>query len=101
MKDDEFSRLSSIIFDYLINLLDNFEQDDVINFDIEEDLIEINTCLGVFIINKHFTAKQIWLSSPLTGPYHFSYVDNCWKSNKNEELISILEKELNYLKDIK
>ncbi|KAJ3095138.1 WD repeat-containing protein 87 [Phlyctochytrium planicorne] len=51
--------------------------------------------VGTFVINKQPPNKQIWLSSPLSGPKRFDYQNGSWISSKNNEILeNILSKEL-------
>lgn len=36
-------------------------------------MINIATHAGTWVINKHNVTKQIWLSSPLSGPSKYNY----------------------------
>ena len=52
---------------------------------------------GVWVINKQSPNKQLWLSSPKSGPmrFHASEADGKWRCTKGEgDLIYILNKEL-------
>lgn len=51
------------------------------------------------MINKQTPNKQIWLSSPLSGPKRFDYdvATNTWYDHRNKEnqtLLQLLQKEL-------
>lgn len=41
---------------------------------IQSGVMNIKTKNGVYVINKQPPNKQIWLSSPLTGPKRYDYV---------------------------
>ncbi|GFO37835.1 frataxin, mitochondrial [Plakobranchus ocellatus] len=40
--------------------------------------IHLGSHEGTFVINKQTPNKQIWLSSPLSGPKRYDYVDGQW-----------------------
>ncbi len=48
---------------------------------------------GVFVINKHDASKQIWLSSPISGAYRFSYENGKWIA-REQELKELVLKEI-------
>ncbi|SSD60351.1 related to Frataxin homolog, mitochondrial [Saccharomycodes ludwigii] len=51
--------------------------------------------LGTYVINKQPPNKQIWLSSPLSGPNRFDYYNNSWVSLRDGSLmIDTLNNEL-------
>ena len=58
--------------------------------------------IGIYVINKQSPNKQIWLSSPISGPARFDLHQNCWiykHTNQslhhllNQEFISFMPKE--------
>ncbi|MES1902212.1 MAG: Mitochondrial matrix iron chaperone [Paramarteilia canceri] len=47
-----------------------------------------------YILNKQRPNRQIWLSSPISGPSRFDFVENRWRSLRdNQFLIDILKNE--------
>ena len=50
-----------------------------------------------YVLNKQTPNKQIWLSSPISGPSRFEYdTSGMWKHYRtNEDLLQLLNKELN------
>ncbi|RYP62181.1 hypothetical protein DL769_007422 [Monosporascus sp. CRB-8-3] len=74
--DAQYHELSD---EYLDNLLHRFEtaQDERDDLDVEYSagVMNINiSALGTYVINKQPPNKQIWLSSPISGPKRFDYV---------------------------
>ena len=51
----------------------------------------------VFVINRHTHNKEVWYSSPISGPCHFSRVDNKWINLKGREIIELLKEDLHKL----
>jgi len=50
---------------------------------------------GTYVINKQPPNKQIWLSSPISGPkrYDFSKANNAWFYSRDEKTLGTLLKE--------
>ncbi|KAI1245007.1 hypothetical protein MGN70_011895 [Eutypa lata] len=76
LTDAQYHELSD---EYLDNLLNKFEaaQDERDDIDVEYSagVMNINiTGIGTYVINKQPPNKQIWLSSPISGPKRFDYV---------------------------
>ena len=47
-----------------------------------------------FVINKQTPNRQIWLSSPNSGPKRYSYIDKKWVyPNDGSHIYSLLEEE--------
>ncbi|RYO75740.1 hypothetical protein DL764_010334 [Monosporascus ibericus] len=74
--DAQYHELSD---EYLDNLLNKFEtaQEERDDLDVEYSagVMNINiSALGSYVINKQPPNKQIWLSSPISGPKRFDYV---------------------------
>ena len=50
---------------------------------------------GAYVINKHAPNREIWLSSPRSGAWHFAADENAWRSTRGtEELTALLSGEL-------
>uniref|UniRef100_A0A4V0Y8S2 ferroxidase n=2 Tax=Rhodnius TaxID=13248 RepID=A0A4V0Y8S2_RHOPR len=50
---------------------------------------------GTYVINRQTPNKQIWLSSPLSGPKRYDFFANTWiYKHDNVSLHSLLQKEL-------
>ncbi|RKO87784.1 hypothetical protein BDK51DRAFT_5668, partial [Blyttiomyces helicus] len=53
--------------------------------------------LGTYVINKQPPNKQIWLSSPISGPsrYDYSVVDGKWIDYRSQRTLGhVLQSEL-------
>ncbi|KJH51294.1 putative iron donor protein CyaY [Dictyocaulus viviparus] len=56
--------------------------------------IVISKQIGTYVINKQSPNRQLWLSSPLSGPKRFDLIKNRWiYSHDNEALDSLLTRE--------
>ena len=52
---------------------------------------------GTFVLNKQAPAQELWMSSPVSGPAHYTYCsqNQAWKDTRNdEELLPRFEQEL-------
>lgn len=52
---------------------------------------------GQYVLNKHAPTRQLWLSSPLSGAWHFAWDEGAavWRSTRGAEtLVEILERDL-------
>ena len=50
---------------------------------------------GTYVVNKQTPNRQIWLSSPASGPARFDLVGGSWVySHTGESLHSLLDREL-------
>lgn len=47
----------------------------------------------VYVINKHNVTRQLWLASPYSGAYKFSFSNGAWHNEKCS-IRELLEKEL-------
>ncbi|GLI68093.1 hypothetical protein VaNZ11_012418 [Volvox africanus] len=53
---------------------------------------------GTFVINKQTPNRQLWLSSPVSGPFRFDYLDGRWMYNRDgRDLVQHLEQEIGSL----
>ncbi|MGI4775797.1 MAG: iron donor protein CyaY [Janthinobacterium lividum] len=95
MDDTEFSKLSKQTLFNIVTIIEEIDKQCSIDIDFDSEIINLDTKDGVFVINKHSAAKEIWLASPISGPYHFSYNNGNWCSKYGIDLFEILEQELN------
>src|SRR3990167_1604575 len=54
----------------------------------------------VIVINSHIESKQIWYSSPVSGPRRFDLIDlakNEWRDRNNIELFTLFKADLSKL----
>ncbi len=52
---------------------------------------------GRYVLNKHAPMRQLWLSSPLSGAWHFAWDDaaGAWRSTRGPEtLTEVLARDL-------
>ena len=52
---------------------------------------------GTFVISRHIHNREIWYSSPISGPSHFSLKGDSWVNKRGEELRALLEDDLSKL----
>lgn len=85
-----FNRESSKVFESLLARLEAEDIDMKFDNDIEfsGDVLNVRTAhRGTWVLNKHGVTKQIWLSSPITGPSKYNY----FPPNFNPETDSLRE----------
>ncbi|XP_064474429.1 frataxin, mitochondrial-like isoform X2 [Ornithodoros turicata] len=98
------AQYESITQETLESLAERFEEilDDVTDIP-EADLalsdgvltVHFGEKLGTYVINKQTPNRQIWLSSPVSGPKRYDFVDNRWiYMRDNVSLHRLLAKEV-------
>lgn len=101
LTDEEYHNYSSQTFDQILDELDNFfEENKIMEAEVDEEagVMEINCSEGTYIINKQPPTKQIWLSSPISGPKRFDYYDGSWTCLRDgEKLSDLLQNEMNQM----
>jgi frataxin len=56
---------------------------------------DLGTQYGTYVINKQPPNKQIWLSSPFSGPKRYDYIDGKWiYGRENQTLGELLRQEM-------
>ncbi|TAN56624.1 MAG: iron donor protein CyaY [Magnetospirillum sp.] len=64
---------------------DNLETADA---DIQSGILTITVPgLGQYVINKHTPNREIWVSSPKSGAYHFAHRDGAWVSTRDAAVV--------------
>ena len=94
MQDFNFIQEITKIFSYIATRIEEKDASGNIDIDLKGELVNITTENGVFVINRQLSLKEIWLSSPVSGPHHFAYNGNCWISKTGEELFAVLSRDL-------
>ncbi len=57
--------------------------------------VKLGVKLGTYVLNKQTPNLQIWLSSPMSGPKRFDFIQNKWIYKRTgETLHDLLSKEL-------
>lgn len=101
LTDEEYHNYSNETFDQVLDELDKFFEDNKImeaEVDEEAGVMEINCSEGTYIINKQPPTKQIWLSSPISGPKRFDYYNGSWICLRDgEKLSNLLQNEMNQM----
>ena len=80
--------------------IDKKEYSFIDNISLEEGVLTINLKEDkTYVINIQKPNKQIWLSSPFSGPrrFEFNEANNKWIDihNSNNSLLSLISKEIN------
>ncbi|KAK8038913.1 frataxin [Apiospora rasikravindrae] len=73
--DQQYHELSDAYLDrLLVHLEDRQDTSDDIDVEYSSGVMNIRTKQGDYVLNKQPPNKQIWLSSPLTGPKRYDWV---------------------------
>ncbi|KAI8008316.1 hypothetical protein LOK49_LG07G02378 [Camellia lanceoleosa] len=104
VQEDEFHKLAdSTIHDLLEKLEEYGDSVDIDGFDIDYGnqvlTVKLGT-LGTYVLNKQTPNRQIWLSSPVSGPSRFDWDqdDQAWVYRRTKaNLVEVLKHELEHL----
>lgn len=45
---------------------------------------------GQYVVNRHGPNRQLWLSSPVSGAWHFDWRDGGWRSTRGGQALDAL-----------
>lgn len=95
-----FSSLVDKTLNHIYDEIDKKEYPFIDNISLEEGVLTINLKNSLtYVINIQKINKQIWLSSPFSGPQRFEYDDKNLKwisiTNKNTSLLKLISQEIN------
>ena len=81
------------------SLADELSETEAKQYDVEYSSgvlkVKLGSELGTYVLNKQTPNLQIWLSSPISGPKRFDYVNNTWVYKRtNESLHALLSEEI-------
>jgi iron donor protein CyaY len=74
--------------------IEQIDYEDILGIDFLDEVLVIDTPSGQFVLNYNSPLRQIWLSSPISGPHHFSYMNKYWINKHEQNLKTLLYKEL-------
>lgn len=94
INDKDFVKEVMRIINLVVSTIEDNDIDGNIDIDINGDILNITTQAGIFVLNKQSAVKEIWLSSPISGPHHFSYNGRSWESKSGNDLFKILSSDL-------
>lgn len=94
INDKDFEKEVTRIINLIATIIEDNDKTGNIDVDINGDILNITTEFGIFVLNKQASVKEIWLSSPVSGPYHFLHDGKAWTSKSGKELYSVLSKDL-------
>jgi iron donor protein CyaY len=86
------------IFSTIEDAFDKLHLDEV-DINISNEVMNIEYNNKIFVINKQSAIQQIWLSSPVSGPHHFSYNtnENSWINKNNKKIFQVIEEDFQAL----
>ena len=96
MNQVEFERRAGQVLDSLFEQIEE-QLGDWLDVDMSGGILQIELPDGgAYIVNKHAPNREIWLSSPRSGAWHFASDDGkAWRSTRGaEELTALLAGEL-------
>jgi frataxin len=96
MNQAEFERRAAEILDSLFEQIED-QLGDWLDVEMNGGILQIELPDGgAYVVNKHAPNREIWLSSPKSGAWHFAGDDDdAWRSTRGtEELTSLLAGEL-------
>ncbi|VIO97240.1 Frataxin-like domain containing protein [Brugia malayi] len=96
LSEDEYEKLANETLNKLADYLDSFpdrfscDRDYDVNSSMGVVTAKIGRKAGTYVINKQTPNRQIWLSSPLSGPKRFDLVDQKWICTRDNISLDIL-----------
>ena len=94
---DDYVALADEALDTILEKADELsdERDDV-EAELSSGVLTLKIAgAGTWVINKQVPNRQLWLSSPVSGPCRYEYVDGTWTHTRDgSSLAELLEREL-------
>ncbi|KAH6795974.1 hypothetical protein C2S51_036960 [Perilla frutescens var. frutescens] len=104
MQEDEYHKLANSTISELLEKLEEYgDSVDIDGYDVDygNEVLTLKLGdLGTYVINKQSPNRQIWMSSPVSGPSRFDWDQNAeaWIYRRTKQnLIKVLETELEKL----
>ncbi len=100
LTDTAFAALADATLTRLERMVETLDEEGVVEVELLSGVLSIELPSGrQFVINKHASSQQIWLSSPLSGGLHFTYddVQQVWGLADGRRLDTLLKAEIETL----
>ncbi|XP_022865731.1 frataxin, mitochondrial-like isoform X2 [Olea europaea var. sylvestris] len=103
LPEEKYHMLANSTIHDLLEKLENMETLEIDGFDVDygNEVLTLKLGnLGTYVINKQTPNRQIWMSSPLSGPSRFDWDQNtqAWIYRRTKRnFIKVLETELEQL----
>ncbi|HJK86766.1 MAG TPA: iron donor protein CyaY [Candidatus Megaira endosymbiont of Nemacystus decipiens] len=94
ISDAGFIELANEVISKIADKTEEMDTDCNFDIDLNNSILSISGSVGTYVINVQSAANEIWLSSPISGPFHFGYINGQWVSSRGDNLFDILNKEL-------
>ena len=95
--NDDYVALADEALDTILEKADELsdERDDV-ECELSSGVLTLKIAgTGTWVLNKQVPNRQLWLSSPLSGPCRYEYVEGTWTHTRDgSSLAELLEREL-------
>lgn len=95
-QESDFHKHAENFLETLFEQLEDQDNEGVLDIDLQDGVLMIETSGQEFVITRHSPSQQVWLSSPLSGGLHFSMSDGGrdWKLPDGRRLSVVLGEEL-------
>lgn len=96
MDESTFSALADALLDRIADLVDDSLGDDV-DVDAVGGVLTLSLPGGgQYVLNKHAPNRELWLSSPVSGAWHFAHDGQAWISTRTPkaDLVVLLADEI-------
>ncbi|KAL4486773.1 hypothetical protein ABPG72_006605 [Tetrahymena utriculariae] len=100
LNEKDYQRYCSQFLNELGDILEESPSQRISDVQISDGVIKVTTQgEKIFVINRQVPNRQIWYSSPVSGPQRFYWdlQEAKWKNQKNEELSKLLFKEIDQI----
>lgn len=76
ISSEEYQKISDAYIDELVKTLDAMAEDPESGLEVEytQGVLTLGTKYGDYVLNKQPPNKQIWISSPISGPKRYDWV---------------------------
>ena len=93
---DDYVALADECLDTILEKADELSDErDVVEVELASGVLTLKTPEGTWVLNKQVPNRQLWLSSPVSGPCRYEHVDGTWTHTRDgSSLAELLEREL-------
>jgi frataxin len=87
LDESRFTTLAEEMLEQVADTMDDLVGDQV-DVDLHGGILTLSLPGGgQYVLNKHAPNRELWLSSPVSGAWHFAYADGDWISTREPRAV--------------
>ena len=101
----DFRKVAQNLISSIVDKIELNDKEAILEIDQKDEVTQISTPSGIYVINANHYLHEIWVSSPLSGPHHFKLKESLtkkhdWMNKHGKEIMLLLNEEFKQIANI-